>query len=174
MVKKTSRKTSKKKKTHLNPRPFFVLGVILIIFVGGYFILQADEDVQYYEFTKCLAETGATEYGFDACPNCATQKHILGEDAFKQNIEDAGFYVKCRPESEANEPIGDRLNRISILEQYRDQLDESTTQGELCALMVSTGTPTRTTNANQVAGWQTVEELSQLSGCPIHETGGNE
>lgn len=158
---------AKKKKTRLNPRPFFVLGVVVIVALGGFFILGNGDGAEHFDLASCLAETGATKYGFDACPNCQTQKSIIGFEAFDEHIEDKGFYVKCRPESEANEPIGDRLNQISILEQFRDDIDETTTQGELCALMVGLGTPTWIINGEQVSGYQSVEELSELSGCPL-------
>ena len=158
------------KKKRLNPKPFFVMCIILIIAIGGYFILRSgNNNADHYEFTACLAEKGATMYGFDACPNCQKQKSILGPNAFHQNIDEAGFYVRCRPEDEANKLIGDRLSKITILEQYGDQITESTTQGELCALMVADGTPTWLIGTHQVSGWQTLQELSDLSGCPLPE-----
>ncbi len=154
----------------LNPKPFFVLAVIAVIAVGGYFILGGgEEEEQYYDFASCLAEKKVTEYGFDACPNCQKQKHIIGVDAFNQNIDDAGVYVRCRPEKDATEPIGDRLDKISILSEHQDKVTGETTQGELCVLMVSTGTPTWVYNDEQVAGWMTIPELAELSGCPLPE-----
>ncbi len=153
----------------LNPKPFFVSGVIFLIATGGYFILGGGKEVNYFDFAQCLAAKNATMYGFKACPNCNKQEHIIGVDAFKSNIEETGRYVKCRPESEANEPIGDRLVNISVLPKYKDKIPPTTTQGELCSLMVGTGTPTWVINENQVSGWKTISELSALSGCPVPE-----
>ena len=155
----------------LNPKPFFVLAVVVVIAIGGYFILGGDvkEEEQYYDFASCLTENKVTKYGFDACPNCQKQKHIIGVDAFKQNIDDAGLYVRCRPEEEATKPIGDNLDKISILSEYQDKVTAETTHGELCALMVGTGTPTWVYNDKQVEGWQTIPELAEFSGCPLPE-----
>lgn len=160
----------KKRRKHLNPKPFLVVAIILIIVIGGYFILgKGQNNKNYFDFTACLADKGATEYGFDACPNCQKQKSILGADAFSQNIDKAGFYIRCRPEDEANKPIGNRLDRITILDQYADQITDATTQGELCLLMVAQGTPTWLIGEHRVSGWQTIPELAELSGCPIPE-----
>ncbi|MBI2543253.1 MAG: hypothetical protein HYW24_03645 [Candidatus Aenigmarchaeota archaeon] len=157
-------------KRKLNPKVFFILGVVLLIAVGGYFILGGGQkEIDYYDFAACLAEKDATMYGFKACPNCAKQEHIIGVNAFERHIENTGRYVLCRPESEALKPIGERLNSISILPQYKDQVTPATTQGELCALMVGIGTPTWIINGNQVSGWKTIPELSELSGCPVPE-----
>ncbi len=154
----------------LNPKLFFVVGELLLIVIGGYFILGGGQrEINYYSFAGCLAEKSATMYGFKACPNCNKQEHIIGKDAFEKYIEGTGRYVLCRPESEATQPIGERLNNISILPKYSGQIATTTTQGELCALMVGTGTPTWIINGNQVSGWLTVPELSDLSGCPIPE-----
>ncbi len=153
----------------LNPKPFFVLGTFLIVSIGGYFILGGGKEINYYSFAQCLAEKNITMYGFKACPNCNKQEHIIGRDAFEKHIEGTGRYVKCRPESEANQPIGDRLVNITILSKYKDKISPATTQGELCALMVGTGTPTWIINEQQVSGWKTISELSDLSGCPKPE-----
>jgi uncharacterized membrane protein len=154
----------------LNPKPFFVAGVTALIAIGGYFILGLGEtaaEINYYGFAQCLAEKNATMYGFKACPNCNKQEHIIGVDAFRIFIEETGRYVKCRPESEALQPIGARLHNISVLPQYRNKITESTTQGELCTLMVGLGTPTWIINGKQTSGWKTIPELAELSGCPV-------
>ena len=157
-------------KYRLNPRPVFIIAVIALIAVGGYFILSEQTgEIQYDQFTKCLGSKNATMYGFNACPNCNKQKHILGIEAFKQNIDETGHYIRCRPESEALTEIGDRLETISILSSVKDQVTPNTTQGDLCVLMVAQGTPTWIINDQQVSGWQTISELADLSGCQILE-----
>ena len=156
----------------LNPKPFFIAGIVSLISIGGYFILGLGEtatEINYYGFAQCLAEKNATMYGFKTCPNCNKQEHIIGVDAFRIFIEDTGRYVKCRPESEAVKPIGERLYNISVLPQYKSIVTESTTQGELCTLMVGLGTPTWIINGKQVSGWKTIQELAELSDCPVPE-----
>lgn len=161
---------ARKKRTRLNPKPFFVIAVLIIIAVGGYFILSGGRgEVQYFEFAQCLAEQDATMYGFEACPNCQKQKFLIGKEAFDQYISGTGRYVLCRPDTEAVKPIGDKINVISVLPSIADQVDETTTQGELCVLNVALGTPTWVVNGQQATGWQTVPELAELSGCPVPE-----
>jgi peroxiredoxin len=47
-------------------------------------------------------------YGFDACPHCNRQKALIGQEAFQQELTGEGYYVKCRPQSEAEKEMGDR------------------------------------------------------------------
>jgi uncharacterized membrane protein len=140
----------------------------ILIAIPGFFMLSPSPEVDHWEFTECLANKDATMYGFYLCPNCNKQEHLLGYNAFKKNIEGTGRYVLCRPEEEAIKPIGDRINKISVLEKYKDQINEKTTQGELCSLMVGEGTPTWIINDQQVSGWQTIKKLSEMSGCEIN------
>lgn len=166
---------TRKGEKQLNPKPFFVLGFIIVIAVGGFFILGGGEESEFPEFAACLAGNDVTMYGFDLCPNCNKQKSLIGREAFKQYIDDTGRYVRCRPTSEATQPIGDDLANITILPQYSDQVSEQTTQGDLCSIMVGRGTPTwlipdpETGEVQQVSGWRSVPELAELSGCPVPE-----
>lgn len=163
----------------MNAKPFFVIGLIVVIAGGGWFILGGGEKAQYYDFASCLAENDVTMYGYDLCPNCNKQKDLIGRDAFNQYIAGTGRYVKCRPTSEATEAIGDRLQNITVLEQYEGQYSASTTQGDLCADNVGRGTPTWTFpqddgTVEQVSGWRSIPELAQLSGCPVPEGAGGQ
>ena len=155
-------------KKKFNPKIAFFLITLLIITAGWYFFLgSGQKEVQYYEFTACLAGKGITMYGFDACPNCNKQKHLLGLDAFEKSIDGTGRYVRCRPNQEAQKVIGDRLAKISILSKYKDQVTAQTTQGQLCTMMVGRGTPTWIFEDKQESGWMTIPELADFSGCPI-------
>lgn len=160
----------------LDPKPFFILGVIAILFIGGWLILGGGETREYPGFAQCLANQDATMYGFDLCPNCNKQKDVIGRTAFNTYIADTGRYVKCRPQEEADKQIGDRLQNITVLPQYRDQFTRETTQEDLCTRMVAEGTPTWLipkpdgSGVHQVAGWRTITELAELSGCPVPET----
>lgn len=157
----------------LDPRPLFVIGVIAVIAVGGWFILGMGESQEHPEFAQCLAENDVTMYGFKLCPNCNKQVDIIGQEAFKTHIEDTGRYVLCRPEEEARSPIGDRLDNITILPEYADEVTAETTQGDLCADMVGRGTPTwiieHEGEVQQISGWRTIPELADASGCPVPE-----
>ncbi|MDY6761586.1 MAG: hypothetical protein SVY41_00895 [Candidatus Nanohaloarchaea archaeon] len=162
----------------LDPKPFFVLAVIAVIAVGGWFILGGGGTANYDDLAACLAEKDVTMYGFDLCPNCNKQKSKIGRDAFKQYLDGTGRYVRCRapPDGVAQQPIGaDRLQNITILPRHNGQVSASTTQGELCSMMVGRGTPTwlipapDTGEVQQVSGWRSVGRLAELSGCPVPE-----
>ncbi len=155
------------KKTVFNAKPVFVIATTGFIMLAAYLILFGGGEINYYEFAGCLSSRNATMYGFDACPNCNKQEHVIGLDAFKTFIEDEGLYVKCRPDSEALAPVGKRISRVSVLPEYVGAFSESTTQGELCVLMVSSGTPTWIINGIQLTGWKTIRELAEVSGCPV-------
>ncbi len=148
----------------LNPKPFFFLGVIAILAVGGFFIFSGGgEQENYYEFASCLADERATMYGFDACPHCNKQKNIIGRDAFKQELDGQGFYVKCQPESEANEQLGGNASKISSVEP----LSPSDTQGDACSTNVGAGTPTWVINGEKYVGEQSIQDLAEATGCPL-------
>lgn len=157
----------------IDPKPFFMLGIIAVMAIGGFFILGGGQSTEYPDFAACLAENDVTMYGFDLCPNCNKQKDIIGRNAFQEHLTDTGRYVLCRPESEARKPIGDALQNITILPEYADEVTQQTTQGDLCADMVGRGTPTwiveHEGEVTQVSGWRTVPELAELSGCPVPE-----
>ncbi len=149
-----------------DPKPFFFLGVVAVIAIGGYFILTPpDAGKNYHEFASCLADKNATKYGFDACPHCNKQKAIIGREAFRKNFSSRGYYVKCRPESEASERLGETANRISSVEP----VDPSTTQGQACEINVGEGTPTWVIDGQKYVGEQSLEELSEATGCPLPE-----
>lgn len=155
----------------LDPKPFFAIGLVAVLAAGGWFILGGGgENVQYYDFASCLAEEGATMYGFNACPHCNRQKALIGQDAFKQELTDQGYYVLCRPESEASEELGDRVDRISSVEP----LDSSTTQGEACTVNVGAGTPTWVIDGKKYVGEQSLADLAEATGCPLPEGYGGE
>ncbi len=148
----------------LDPKPFFFLGIVAVIAVGAWFILGTGGSNQnYYDFASCLADEGATMYGFDACPHCNRQKSIIGQDAFKKNLTDRGYYVECRPESEAGEQLGDRADRISSVEP----LSPEDTQGEACEVNVGQGTPTWVINGEKYVGEQSLVTLSEATGCAL-------
>lgn len=150
----------------INPKPFFLLGIIVVVAGGGWFILSGGSANQnHYEFAACITDAGATMYGFDACPHCNKQKAIIGDDAFKKNITDAGYYIKCRPQSEAQQELGDRSNRISSVEP----LSPGTTQGEACQINVGAGTPTWVINGEKYVGEQTLADLAAYTGCELPE-----
>lgn len=150
----------------LDPRPFFVIGIIAVIAAGGYLIFDVGgEQANYYDFADCITDAGATKYGFDACPHCNKQKNIIGRDAFKQEIDDAGYYVRCRPEAEASKELGERAEYISSVEP----LESGTTQGEACEVNVGSGTPTWVIDGERYVGEQELEDLAALTGCPLPE-----
>ncbi len=150
----------------LDPRPFFVIGVVLVLVAGGWFILGGSEQGKnHYEFASCLADEGATMYGFDACPHCNRQKNLIGLDAFKQEIDDTGYYVRCRPQSEGSQELGETAERISSVEP----LDASTTQADACEVNVGAGTPTWVINGEKYVGEQSLADLAEATGCPLPE-----
>lgn len=150
----------------LDPRPFFLIGLVVVLLGGGYLILGGGGTSQnYYEFAECLANESATMYGFDACPHCNRQKAIIGQDAFKQELDDAGYYVRCRPQSEASQELGDRADRIATVQP----LDASTTQGEACEINVGAGTPTWVIDGEKYVGEQSLGTLAEATGCPLPE-----
>ncbi|MFB6076988.1 MAG: hypothetical protein ABEK12_02570, partial [Candidatus Nanohaloarchaea archaeon] len=141
----------------LDPRPLFAIGVVIVILAGGWVILGGGESAEYPQFASCLADANATMYGFDACPHCNRQKTLIGQDAFKQELAAEGYYVKCRPESEASEKLGDRADRISSVVP----LNESTTQGEACTVNVGAGTPTWVIDGKKYVGEQSLATLAE-------------
>lgn len=154
----------KGRKRRLDPKPFFVLGALVLLVAGQFLILGTGEPLREYpEFTECLAEQGATMYGFDACPSCNRQKTLLGIESFTEYIDDTGLYVRCRPKSEAIKHIGDLVDKISSVEP----LERTTTNNEACAINVGEGTPTWVIHGQKYVGAQTVEDLAAASGCPL-------
>lgn len=148
----------------LDPRPFFVIGLIIVIAGGGFVLFSGSgETHNYYEFASCLAEHNATMYGFDACPHCNKQKTIIGQKAFKQEIDKAGYYVRCRPQSEATEKLGDRADRIATVAP----LQPNDTQSDACSANVGAGTPTWVIDGKKYVGEQSIEDLAEATGCPL-------
>ncbi|MDY6769432.1 MAG: hypothetical protein SVU88_00500 [Candidatus Nanohaloarchaea archaeon] len=155
----------------LDPRPFFAIGIVAVLAIGGWVILGGGGGSQnYYDFAACLADNNATMYGFDACPHCNRQKTLIGREAFKQEIDDRGLYVRCRPRSEAQQQLGDRADRIASVEP----LQPSDTQGDACAVNVGAGTPTWVIDGQKYVGEQSIRDLSQVTGCPLPEGYGGE
>lgn len=157
----------------LDPRPFFLIGIAVLVLGGGYLILGGGGAQQdHYAFAECLANESATMYGFDACPHCNRQKALIGNDAFQQELDDAGYYVRCRPESEAAQELGDTASRIATVEP----LNASTTQGEACTINVGAGTPTWVIDGEKYVGEQSLQTLAEATGCPLPEgyTGGED
>ncbi len=150
----------------LDPKPFFAIGIVLVIAAGGYFFFgMGGENVQHREFASCLADSNATMYGFDACPHCNRQKSMIGHEAFRENFSDRGFYVKCRPDSEATKELGERAHMISTVEP----LSPDDTQGDACEANVGAGTPTWVIDGEKYVGEQSMEKLAELTGCPLPE-----
>jgi hypothetical protein len=87
----------------------------------------------------------------------------LGKDAFEKIMDAQGFYVRCRPNDEANKPLGDRVNKISSVQP----MTADTTQGDACSINVGAGTPTWVINGQKYVGEQTLEDLSRATGCPL-------
>ncbi len=156
----------------LDPRPFFVIAWFVLVGAGMFLILGVGgEGQQHHEFASCLADNNATMYGFDACPHCNAQKALIGKDAFKKNFTDRGFYVKCRPESEASRELGQRASSISSVVP----LGPDDTQGYACEENVGQGTPTWVINGEKYVGEQSLETLGEAAGCePPSGTSGQE
>lgn len=150
----------------IDPQPVFIAAWGLLLLVGMFPILgAADVGRNYHDFAACLADSNATMYGFDACPHCNKQKSLLGREAFKEQIEDRGFYVECQPRSEATEALGDRASRISTVEP----LPPSTTQGEACSINLGAGTPTWVIDGEKYVGEQSLIDLANATGCELPE-----
>jgi glutaredoxin len=143
-----------------------ILGIFgsLILVAGGFLIFTGGStNTQHYDFAACLADEGATMYGYDACSHCARQKALIGTTAFKQELEEEGYYVKCRPRAEAQRPLGDRAGMISSVVT----LDPETTQVEACQANVQVGTPTWVINGTQYGSVQSLDQLAQATGCQV-------
>lgn len=150
----------------LDPKPFFLIGIVVVLAAGGWFILgSGGASENYHDFASCLAEEGATMYGFDACPHCNRQKTLMGQEAFKQELDDPGYYVRCRPQSEASQQLSDRADRISSVEP----LQPSDTQGDACEVNVGSGTPTWVIDGEKYVGEQSLRNLAEATGCPLPE-----
>ncbi len=153
----------------LNPAPFFVIGVILVLAVGGYFIFSTGGGQQnHFEFAECLRDEGVTMYGFDACPHCNRQKNLIGRKAFKQELDDRGFYVRCQPNSEAEKTLkeaGIAVDNISSVES----LEPSDTQSDACSMNVGAGTPTFVIDGKKYVGEQSLNDLAEATGCNLPE-----
>ncbi len=104
-------------------------------------------------------------YGFDACPHCNKQKTFIGKDAFRANFSQRGYYVRCRPDSEATEELGDRAETISSIKP----LEPSDTQGDACEVNVGSGTPTWVIDGEKYVGAQSLQDLADHTGCPLPE-----
>lgn len=155
----------------LDPKPFFVLGIVAVIAAGGWLILgSGGENQNYHDFASCLAEEGATMYGFDACPHCNRQKTLIGQEAFEQQLDSQGYYVRCRPQSEASQELGETADRISSVEP----LQPSDTQSDACEINVGAGTPTWVINGEKYVGEQSLGDLAEATGCPLPEGYGGE
>lgn len=149
----------------IDPKPLFILATLFVVAFGGYFILRPAGQANYYDFAECLAEKNATMYGFDACPHCNAQKALIGKKAFKQEIDNKGFYVRCRPENEARQKLGPRADKLSTVKP----LTADTTQREACSMNVGRGTPTWIIDGKKYAGEQSLGNLSKATGCPLPE-----
>ncbi|MFB6265743.1 MAG: vitamin K epoxide reductase family protein, partial [Candidatus Nanohaloarchaea archaeon] len=150
----------------LDPKPVFIAAWAVLLFIGMFPILGTGKlGENHYELADCLADNNATMYGFDACPHCNRQKSLIGREAFKQEIDRRGFYVRCQPRSEAAEPLGERASKLSSVEP----LNASTTQGEACTINVGAGTPTWVIDGEKYVGAQPLSKLAEAAGCPVPE-----
>src|SRR3989344_186611 len=92
---------------------------------------------KYDSFAQCLTEKDFVEYGAYWCSNCAEQKQKFGK-SFKYVT-----YVECDPNGRNADP-------------------------GRCALEGIEGYPTWIgPNDERLAGTQTLETLSRISGCPL-------
>jgi len=99
----------------------------------------------YDDFAKCITEEGWAEYGTFWCPNCGRQKLMFG-DSF-QYIE----YVECDPRGD--NPQTDRC-LIRAIEKTPTWIRES---------------EDNSTELERQIGVQSLEKLSELSGCSLPE-----
>jgi flagellar basal body-associated protein FliL len=124
-----------------------IVAIIVVIFVGGYFFAgdlgseEITEPGEYDSFVQCLVDSGVKMYGSVTCSVCAQQKKLLG-NSFRLIDE-----IECNP--------------------Y-----EKNSQAELCLEVEVETTPTWVlerdgTEVDRVVGFQSIETLSEFSGCSV-------
>ena len=127
----------------------WLVGAILVGVLGiglSYFTQKGFTPTKNYDdFARCLTEKGWTEYGTLWCPNCGRQKLMFG-DSF-QYLE----YVECDPRGD--NPQTDRC-LIRDIEKTPTWIRES---------------EDNSTELERQIGVQSLEKLSELSGCPLPE-----
>ncbi len=93
--------------------------------------------LNYDEFAQCLSEVGMVEYGAYWCHNCEIQKDMFGSSFEYVN------YVECDPNGKNGQP-------------------------EVCLDAGIEAYPTwRHPDGREWVGVQTMEKLSQVSGCEL-------
>ena len=118
-----------------------ILILTLIILIGGCSPQKTQTSSELDNFASCLKESGLKMYGSFTCAICKKQRAL-----FDSSFEIIGE-IECHPRGENPET-------------------------ELCLKMDIQKTPTWILEENKVEvkrleGYQTLESLSELSGCPI-------
>ncbi len=110
---------------------------IIIITLIPFLYLNFKPIPYYNDFAQCLTEKDVKFYGAFWCPHCARQKQLFGDALEKIN------YIECS--------LPDRSGQTSI-----------------CIGKNITGYPTwEFTDGTRLSGEQTLEKLSQKSGCAL-------
>jgi hypothetical protein len=111
--------------------------IALIVIGGGYYVYSVEFSSSYDGFADCLRESGALMYGAYWCPHCAEQKAMF------KGSKDKIPYVECSLPNRAG-------------------------QTQVCKDAGITSYPTWDfKDVGAIRGKLTLDELSQVSGCPI-------
>jgi len=130
-------------------KPSWLVGAVLVGVLGigvSYFTQKGLTPTKNYdEFAQCLTADGWAMYGTFWCPNCGRQKLLFG-DSF-QYVED----VECDPRGD--NPQTDRclIRNIEKTPTWIKESEDNVTEFE------------------RHIGVQSLERLSELSGCPLPE-----
>ena len=122
----------------------WIFGITIVLLVALYFISSSftgfaifSGSSTYDEFAKCLTQNSVKMYGAYWCPHCAAQKKEFGSSFKYIN------YVEC-------------------------SLPNAAGQNAVCNAAGITGYPTwGFADGKKVAAEMTLQQLSELSGCPL-------
>lgn len=129
----------------MNSNVAYVIGVIVILVIAGIGISSytgyvAEQPGNYDILAQCLTDKGAVLYGAYWCHNCETQKQLFGSSF--EHID----YVECA--------VGD---------------PEGKAQSELCLEKGIRAYPTWIIDGREIVGVQSLEKLSDITGCQLSE-----
>ena len=145
-----------KAKKKLNVKSIAVVALLVVAAAGGFLLLRGEE-VNYYDFTACMAEKKLIEIGSDTCLHCENEKRILGHEAFKQ-YDDAGMYLRCNKDPVFCSQLGIRGTPTWYMPSPTGK--QINAQGSLFQI---SGT------YDEYLGELSISKLSEITGCPIPE-----